>query len=110
MEEIRTDRPVSTPEPVVQASSMSELSFIEALAHPTSVFGDPSEVARHPWYTDQEKRALLLSWARDELVAEQMACEAEPGLELTSRIDEVIAALACYDPLAASEYRSAVAT
>ena len=47
---------------------------------------------------------------RDELVIEQVVQNAGPELELTSRIDAVIEALAHYDPLAASEYRSALAT
>ena len=61
-------------------------------------------------HRDQEKRAVLLSWVRDELVIEQVVQKAAPELELTSRIDAVIEALAHYDPLAASEYRSALAT
>jgi len=39
-----------------------------------------------------------------------MVQKAAPELELISRIDAVIEALAHYDPLAASEYRSALAT
>ncbi len=64
----------------------------------------------HPWFTDQKKRAVLLSWVRDELIAEQLASKAAPELELTFCIDAVIEALARYDPSAASEYRSALAT
>src|SRR3954454_6846612 len=94
--------------PGVESSGMSELSFVDALAYPAYVFRHPQEVAHHPWFTDQEKRAVLLSWARDELVAEQVACEAAPELELTSRVDAVIEVLARYDPLAAAEYRSAI--
>src|SRR3954470_15474388 len=94
--------------PGAGTSGVSEPSFVEALVDPTSVFRHPQEVAHHPWFTDQEKRAVLLSWARDELVAEQVACEAAPELELTSRVDAVIEVLARYDPLAAAEYRSAI--
>ncbi len=110
MDRTREQTFTPTGSPGVATSGVSELSFVEALAHPAQVFGDPEEVARHPWFTDQEKRAVLLSWARDELVAEQLACAAAPELELASRIDAVIEALAHYDPLAASEYRSALAT
>jgi len=53
---------------------------------------------------------VLLSWVRDELVAEQRACKAAPELELVARTDAVIEALARYDPRAADEYRSAAAT
>src|SRR5215218_2933193 len=77
---------------------VSEPSFVEALVNPTSVFRHPQEVAHHPWFTDQEKRAVLLSWARDELTAEQLASKAAPELELTSCIDAVVEALAHYDP------------
>src|SRR5215210_415500 len=96
--------------PGAGTSGVSEPSFVEALVNPTSVFRHPQEVAHHPWFTHQEKRAVLLSWARDELVAEQLASKSRPELELTSCIDAVIEALAHYDPLAASEYRSALTT
>ena len=83
---------------------------MEALAHPARVFRYPEEVVHHPWFTDQEKRLVLLSWVRDELVAEQLACKAAPELELNARTDLVIEALAHYDARAADEYRSAAAT
>src|SRR3954465_15293667 len=110
MQETRTDTLTSTLSPGAETSGVSEPSFIEALVNPGSVFRHPQEVAHHPWFTDQEKRAVLLSWGRDELVAEQVAHKAAPELELTSRIDAVIEALARYDLLAAGEYRSAVST
>jgi hypothetical protein len=75
-----------------------------------NVFRHPQEVAHHPWFTDREKRAVLLSWARDELMAEQLANKAGPEFELTSCIDAVVDVLAHDDPLAAGEYRSALAT
>src|SRR3954453_13495747 len=95
--------------PGAGTSGVSEPSFVEALVNPTSVFRHPQEVAHHPWFTDQEKRAVLLSWVRDELVIEQMVQKAAPELELASRVDAVVEVLAHYDPLAASEYRSALA-
>ncbi len=88
---------------------MSEPSFVEALVNPVSVFGDPREVIEHPWFTDQEKRTILLSWARDELVVEQVASEVMPNLEPNSRIDAVIEALSRFDAPAAGEYLSAIA-
>ena len=100
------DTPTSTVDLGAGTSAVSEPSFVEALVDPASVFHHPQEVVQHPWFTDQEKRAVLLY----ELVAEQLACAAAPELELASRIDAVIEALAHYDPLAASEYRSALAT
>ena len=110
MQETRTDTLTSTLSPGAETSGVSEPSFVEALVNPTSVFRHPQEVAHHPWFTNQEKRAVLLSWARDELIAEQLASKAAPELELTSSIDAVVEVLAYYDSLAASEYRSALAT
>ena len=104
------DTPISTVDPGAGTSGASEPSFVEALVSPTNVFRHPQEVAHHPWFTDQEKRAVLLSWARDELMAEQLANKAGPEFELTSCIDAVVDVLAHDDPLAAGEYRSALAT
>src|SRR4051795_12377573 len=98
MQETRTDT-LTTLSPGAETSGVSEPSFVEALVNPGSVFRHPQEVAHHPWFTDQEKRAVLLSWVRDELVAEQVTHKAAPELELTSRIDAVIEALARYDLL-----------
>jgi len=110
MDETRTNPLISAANPDTDARGTSEASFVEALAHPACVFRHPHEVVHHPWFTDQEKRVVLLSWVRDELVAEQLACKAAPELELVARTDAVIEALARYDPRAADEYRSAAAT
>ena len=110
MDETRTTALHSAANPDTDARGVSEVSFVDALAHPACVFRHPEEVVHHPWFTDQEKRIVLLSWVRDELVAEQLACKAAPELELVARTDAVIEALARYDPRAADEYRSAAAT
>ena len=110
MDETRTNPLISAANPGNDARGVSEVSFVEALAHPACVFRHPHEVVHHPWFTDQEKRLVLLSWVRDELVAEQLACKVAPELELIARTDAVIEALAHYDPRAADEYRSAAAT
>ena len=109
MDETRTTALLSAANPDTDARGVSEVSFVDALAHPACVFHHPEEVVHHPWFTDQEKRMVLLSWVRDELVAEQLACKAAPELELVVRTDAVIEALAYYDPRAADEYRSAAA-
>jgi len=62
--------------PPADSPGVAEPSFVEALANPVSVFEHPDEVVRHPWFSDEEKRAILLSWARDELVVEQVASRA----------------------------------
>jgi len=110
MDETRTSAPISPVDPSTETRGVSEIPVVEALAHPACVFRHPEEVVHHPWFTDQEKRIVLLSWVRDELVAEQLACKAAPELELVARTDAVIEALAYYDPRAADEYRSAAAT
>jgi hypothetical protein len=93
----------------VEPERPAELSFVEALIDPVSVFGGPGEVVEHPWFTDEEKRTILLSWARDELAVEQVARSLMPNLTPRSRIDAVVQALARFDPAAAGEYSSAIA-
>ena len=102
-------KPDSNPVPVPQVTSpgVSERSFVDALVDPVNIFASPQEVVDHPWFSDEEKRTILLSWARDELVIEQVACRTMPDLQVKSRIDAVIDALANFDPAAAGEYLSA---
>jgi len=98
------------PVPGLCASQFSRPSFTEALVDPGGTFNDPGEVAGHPWFTREEKRTILLSWARDELLLEQVASRTLPELRPRSRIDAVIEALAWCDPMAAAEYRRAAAS
>jgi hypothetical protein len=86
----------------IQNTGYSEPSFLDALSHPHNVFADPKQVIEHPMFSDQEKRTILLSWVRDELVKEQVAVTSH------SQIDAVIEALSRFDPPAAGECRSAV--
>ncbi|WP_262029570.1 hypothetical protein [Microvirga sp. Mcv34] len=99
----------SSPAPVPQVKSpgVSERSFVDALVDPVNIFASPREVVEHPWFSDEEKRTILLSWARDELVIEQVASRIMPDLQVKSRIDAVIEALANFDQAAAGEYHSA---
>ena len=92
----------------ITSPGVSEPSFVDALVDPVNLFGHPWEVVEHPWFSDEEKRTILLSWARDELVIEQVAGKVMPDLQVKSRIDAVIEALALFDPSAAGEYLSAV--
>ena len=112
MQQISTDMHANTNQqtPAIDGPGASERSFVEALVDPASVFQDPEEVVHHPWFTHEEKRTILLSWVRDELVLEQVASKALPELRPRSRIDAVIKALAQFDPRAAGEYRSATAS
>jgi len=71
------------------------------------VFGRPEYVINHPSLSHQEKRIILLSWVRDELVNEQLAAEALPELKPHSRIDAVLDGLSrCELTLAFSPTRS----
>src|SRR5690606_24589473 len=109
METVET-KPDTNPAPISQVKSpaASERSFVEALVDPVNIFASPQEVVDHPWFSDEEKRTILLSWARDELVIEQVAGRVMPELQVKSRIDAVIEALSLFDPPAAGEYLSAV--
>jgi hypothetical protein len=85
-------------------------SLTEALVDPAGAFRSPAEVSEHARFTDEEKRIVLLSWARDELALEQVANRSLPELRQRSRIDKVITELSRFDPRAACEYRGAVAS
>lgn len=85
-------------------------AYLDALLDPASVFRAPAEVREHPGLTDEEKRTILLSWVRDELVVEQLARQADPDLGARSRIDAVIEALSHFDPCASGEFLCAVST
>jgi len=87
----------------------SEPYFVAALIDPVSVVRHPREVADHPWFDHDEKRTILMSWARDELVVEQGCARVMPELRIRSRIDAVVEALSQFDASAADEYRSAAA-
>jgi len=109
METVETELGTNpTPISQVKSPSASERSFVEALIDPVNIFASPHEVVDHPWFSDEEKRTILLSWARDELVIEQVAGRVMPELQVKSRIDAVIEALSLFDPPAAGEYLSAV--
>ncbi|MBM1171915.1 hypothetical protein [Microvirga arabica] len=107
--EIATQHTLERPVARLRDESQSAPSFVEALVDPVTVFDHPREVAKHPGFTHQEKRTILLSWARDELVAEQVTSRLAPELGIRSRIDAVVEALATFDSAAAAEYTSAVA-
>ncbi len=93
--------------PAADPSHLPTTSFAEALVDPGGTFRDPTEVAEHPRFTREEKRAVLISWARDELMLEHVAKEALPELKPHSRIDAVVEALSHIDACAAAEYAKA---
>ena len=74
---------------------------------PGEVFVRPSEVLDDPALTEAEKRAVLLSWARDELVVEQVVARVMRELGVRSRLDAVVDALAALDPSVADTYATA---
>ena len=95
--------------PTMDEAGTMTSSYTEALVDPGGVFQDPADVIGHPCFTREEKRTILLSWARDELVLEQVANRTMPELKPRSRIDLVIAALCKFDTSAAAEYGTAIA-
>jgi hypothetical protein len=101
--------PVSSRASEISQKHRPQPSFVEALVDPVNVFADPVEVVEHPWLTPDEKRTILLSWARDELVLEQVAKRVAPELAPKSRIDAMIEAHSQFDGPAAGEYLSAAA-
>jgi hypothetical protein len=107
--EIAIQNTLKRPVASVRDEGQSAPSFVEALVDPVTVFDHPREVVEHPGFTHQEKRTILLSWARDELMAEQVTSRLAPELGIRSRIDAVVEALATFDNAAAAEYTSAVA-
>jgi hypothetical protein len=107
--EIAKETIVERPVAGLPIKGVSRPSFVDALIDPVSVFDHPREVVQHPGLTREEKRTILLSWARDELVAEQVTSRLAPELRVRSRIDAVVEALATFDDAAAVEYTSAVA-
>ncbi len=94
----------------LRESSVSEASSVEALIDPANLFDHPREVVDHPQFTREEKRMILLSWARDELVAEQVTSRLSPELQIRSRIEAVVDALASFDRGAAAEYCAAASS
>lgn len=92
------------------SSCSSMPSLADALADPRSAFQHPAQVVTHPLLSEQEKRAIMISWARDELMLERVANGVLPELKPKSQIDGVIAALRRVDPQAAAKYRAAVAS
>jgi hypothetical protein len=106
--EIATQHTLERPVACLRDESQSAPSFVEALVDPVTVFDHPREVVEHPGLTQEEKRTILLSWARDELMAEQVTSRLGPELGIRSRVDAVVEALATFDS-AAAEYTSAVA-
>lgn len=107
--EIAAQNTLKRPVNSIRARNAAEPSFVEALVDPVNVFDHPREVVEHPGFTHEEKRTVLLSWARDGLVAEQVTSRLAPELGIRSRIDAVVEALAAFDAAAAAEYTSAVA-
>ncbi|WP_445502749.1 hypothetical protein [Microvirga sp. G4-2] len=92
------------------SSCLSMPALADALADPRSAFQHPAQVVTHPLLSGQEKRAILISWARDEIMLERVANGVLPELKPKSQIDGVIAALSRVDPQAAAEYRAAIAS
>jgi hypothetical protein len=68
--------------------------FEAALLDPAGVFASPREVAEHPLLTEAEKHAILQCWLWDAKRIEATADEAPLEGAESSRLDEVLQALA----------------
>jgi hypothetical protein len=90
-----------------QDTTHDQSLLLRALIDPGEVFARPGEVLDDPALTDSEKRAVLVSWARDELVIEQVVTRVMRELGVRSRIDAVVDALAALDPSVADTYATA---
>jgi hypothetical protein len=73
-------------------------SDLDALLHPSQVFGHPSEVVSDPDLTLNEKRAILASWASDACAIEAVpTLRRLPGGKRPVHFDEVMDALRVLD-------------
>ena len=68
------------------------------MSQPLSNFQRPFDVARHPTFEPEVKRAILASWASDAATVEgRPDLRQPPGLKRPVPIDEVFAALRSLD-------------
>lgn len=104
-----TEPVVPNEPPLPDAAGPAAWSLAEALAAPALVFGEPGAVLAHPGFDAEEKRIVLLSWARDALALEELAETGLPEARTASRAEAAIEALALFDPAAAAEMRAALA-
>jgi len=107
--EILTDTPTTARDGAApqRGTAHGPSCLVQALIDPGEVFARPSDVLDDPTLTDAEKRAVLLSWARDELVIEQVVMRVMRELGVRSRITAVVDALAELDPTAGDTYAAA---
>jgi hypothetical protein len=71
---------------------------LNALLHPASAFEHPREVVSDPDLTNEEKRAILSSWASDVCSVEsQPAMRLPPGAKHPVCLDEIVDALRSLD-------------
>jgi hypothetical protein len=67
---------------------------LNALLHPSTVFGHPKDVLCHAGLTTAEKRAILASWASDaSAIAPCPSLRSPAGLKRPVSIDERLPAL-----------------
>jgi hypothetical protein len=68
------------------------------MSHRLSRFLDPFDVARHPTFEPEVKRAILASWASDAAaVKDKPALRHPPGLKNPVHVDDVLSALQSLD-------------
>lgn len=78
------------------------------MSGPLFSYRHPFDVARHPTFEPEVKRAILASWASDAAaVPSRPALRRPPGMKRSIPVDDVFAALRMVDNQRASTSRSA---
>jgi hypothetical protein len=87
---------MAKPQRIFEPSPDSDFD-IDALLHPASAFGHPTEVARDPDLTLNEKRAILASWASDACAVDSAPTLRKPPGGKVVTFDDVVDALRSLD-------------
>jgi len=79
-------------------TNAAEGIIVSHLLHPTSHFGHPTDVLRASHLSQQEKRAILASWASDQYAVESIpTLRHYPGSSGAVTLADVLAALKSLD-------------
>ena len=76
---------------------------LDRLLHPAGAFRTPMDVVNDPDMTDQEKRAILASWASDACAVEAAPELRQPPSTPVVRFDDIMDALKALDGKAANQ-------
>jgi len=88
-------------------TNAAEGIIVSHLLHPTSHFDHPNDVLRAAHLSEQEKRAILASWASDEYAVESIpALRHYPGTPGAVTLADVMAALRSLDADESEEFET----